>query len=54
MKKYYINYRGEFSIIVNANTEEEAIKNAIFSDRWGMISEPHSEFLEVLEEEKTS
>lgn len=35
--KYYIKYRDEFYVVVNAKNEEEALEKAKRSDSWSLI-----------------
>jgi len=47
MKKYYITYRGEFGLEVQAESQEDAFKEMQKHDKWTLLSELHPEFLEI-------
>ena len=52
MKKFFIKYRDEFEIIVEAKDEEDAIRVAELKGKWAMNSEGHRDMYEVVELEK--
>ena len=50
MKKYQVTYRGEIEVIVEANSEDEAIFEAEKSEEWRFIlDEGHKDMFEVNE-----
>jgi hypothetical protein len=49
-KIYTVNYRGEFTTEVGAESEQDAIEKAKKSEDWTCISELWEEMMEVEEE----
>jgi hypothetical protein len=53
MKRFYIVYRGEFSIEVDAGNKEEALEIAENATRgWEAINNLYPEYLEIEDEEE--
>ncbi len=51
MKRYYVNYRDEFTLVVDAQNEEEALDIAETATHgWELQTTLHRDFLEVIEE----
>ena len=55
MKKYFVNYRGEFSIDIEAESPEQAIYKidcGLYDGDWEQTGELHHDFLEIVDEDE--
>ena len=46
-KTYQVTYRGELEVIIETNSETEALIKAEKSEKWRFILDPHPDFLEL-------